>query len=56
MESSPAFWECTPPMGFTYHKARGKIYHEPNLHKSLALGVGGILRLLLNSVREIMPA
>jgi hypothetical protein len=29
-ESSPAFWECHPPMSFfTCHKAWNKIYHEP---------------------------
>jgi hypothetical protein len=30
-KSGLAFWEFLPPMGFTYHKAWGKIYHEPNL-------------------------
>jgi hypothetical protein len=27
----PTFFECPPPMGFTYHKAQNKIYHESNL-------------------------
>ncbi len=33
-KSGPAFWECPSPKGFTYCKAQGKIYHEPNLHRS----------------------
>jgi len=33
-ESGLTFWECPPPMGFIYHKALDKIYHEPNLHRS----------------------
>jgi hypothetical protein len=32
-KSNLAFWECPPPIDFTYHKAQGKIYHEPNLCK-----------------------
>lgn len=24
-----AFWDCSPPMGFTHHKAQGKQFDEP---------------------------
>ncbi len=41
-ESSPAFWECPSPIVFSYHKAQGKIYYEPNLRTSGRVGVGGI--------------
>jgi hypothetical protein len=35
VEFGPAFGEYSSLMvGFTYHKAWGKIYHEPNLHRS----------------------
>jgi hypothetical protein len=47
------FGNVPPPMGFTYHKAWGKIYHESNLRRSWGIRVGGILCLLLNTRREI---
>ncbi len=47
------FGNVPPPMGFTYHKAWGKIYHESNLRRSWGIGVGGILCLLVNTRREI---
>lgn len=27
-ETSPAFWECLPTVGFTHLKAEGERYHE----------------------------
>jgi hypothetical protein len=36
------FWECPPPMGFTYHKAQGKIYLEQVGIISLPISTRGI--------------
>jgi hypothetical protein len=49
---NPTFWECPPPMGFTYGKAQGKIYHEPSPLRSWGVGVGEILCPLLDSEKE----
>jgi len=51
-----AIWECPPPMGFTCREAPSKIYDEPNLRRSLSIEMGGILCLILNSEREILPS
>ncbi len=53
-KSSPAFWECPSPMVFTYHRAQGEIYYEPNLCRGGRVGVGGILCVLLNGVLTLM--
>jgi hypothetical protein len=54
-ESRPAFWECPSPIVFTYHKAQGKIYYEPNLCTSGRVGGGGIFCVLLNGGRVLTP-
>jgi len=54
-ESRPTLWECPSPTVFTYHKAQGKIYYEPNLRALGRVGVGGILCLLLNAGRLLTP-
>ncbi len=46
-EFSPTLWECPLPMGFHQRKAQGKKIHEPNLHRSWGIKVGGKLCLLM---------
>ncbi len=57
-KSSPTFWECPSPMGFIYHKARGKIYMNQTYvdHEVYEYGgEQGVLCLLLDSGRVLTP-
>jgi hypothetical protein len=55
-KSRPAFWECSPPEGFSYCKSiKATLSRTKLTHTSQGVGVRGILCLLLNSGRKIMP-
>jgi len=50
VESSPSFWECPLPMGFTHCKAQGRGYYDPKL----GIERDGFL-YLLKSGRDLIP-
>jgi hypothetical protein len=49
------FEKCSPPIGFTHHKAQGKGYHELNMHRSWGIRGWGFLWEMKSGVDVTTP-